>query len=778
MPSVDTVKRLSLRARIMVVLVGLVTVTIAVVVFVQDTRQGRMLMQLEQKRGMAIARSLAAATATPLLTYNYVSLQQLAERAVKEEGVEYVIVLDKEGAVAGFSGQPQRQGERMEDSISRTAFASRDVLIQEVPVLLRSRSPGLDIAVPVYVDGSPEKWGMVRVGLSLAPVLAEVNRTRTWVLGLGFIVLALAIVAAQLLTRRITGPLNRLVEATGELAKGNFDYRLGLRTGDEIEGLSQKFDDMCTIIRQKQDEVAASNQELAALNASLEEKVRERTQEVAEAEEKYRLLVEQSPNAICIIQKGVLRFFNQAFCTTFGYTRKELDSREWPFIEFMDESQRDIIRTALESPLPSGQTATATREIVGRHRDASLVHLDMRSIWVSYAGVPALEAILVDVTEQRKIQEGIVSYERLRALGEMASGVAHDFNNVLGAILGRAQLLQRRVDNEDVLRGLRIIEKAAQDGSVTVKRIQEFSRVRTDREFAAVDLNAVLEDVIEMTRSRWEDEAYKAGKKVEIQREFQEIPRIEGNIFELRELFMNFILNAVDAIDRSGTITVSTAQEGARVVAGIADTGKGMSEDVQRKLFDPFFSTKGPQGTGLGMSIAYGTIRRHGADIKLQSEEGEGTSFRIRFPVLMEAGGEEPGVDAAQPTPASGLVLVVDDEEAVRSLVADILTEGGYRVETAEGGGEAVHKLEKGGFDLVITDLGMPGVSGWDVAKFCRRTHPATAIILLTGWGATLDAEAAGSSGVDKILKKPFEMEEILRAAHEVLGGQGLARSA
>ena len=154
MPGVDGVRRLGLRSRILVVLVGLVTVAIAVVVFVQDTRQGRMLMQLEQKRGLAIARSLAAATATPLLTYNYVSLQQLAERAVQEEGVEYVIVLDKEGAVAGFSDQPERQGELMEDSISRTAFASRDLLIQKVPVLLRSRSPGLDIAVPVYVEGS------------------------------------------------------------------------------------------------------------------------------------------------------------------------------------------------------------------------------------------------------------------------------------------------------------------------------------------------------------------------------------------------------------------------------------------------------------------------------------------------------------------------------------------------------------------------------------------------------------------------------------------------
>jgi PAS domain S-box-containing protein len=635
-----------------------------------------------------------------------------------------------------------------------------------------SKAPGLDIAVPVYVEGSPEKWGMVRVGLSLKPVYAEVNRTRTWVIGSGVVVLVLAIVVARLLTQRITGPLERLVEATGELAKGNFDYRVGLRTGDEIEDLSRKFDQMSALIMDKRIEVEQTNQELAALNANLEEKVTERTQAVAEAEEKYRLLVEQSPNAICIIQDGRLKFFNKAFSKAFGYSTEELTAKDWLFLDFMDNAQQDEMRGALDSSL------VVSREIVGRHKSGSRIFLDMRSIWVSYEGSPALEAILVDVTEQRQMQNQVVAYERLRALGEMASGVAHDFNNVLGAILGRAQLLQRREVSDEVMGGLRIIEKAAQDGSATVKRIQEFSRVRTDREFAPLDLNAVLEDSIEMTRSHWEDEAHRSGKEIEVARHLGMIPRMDGNISELRELFINFILNAVDAISNEGTITVGTHQEGERVVVAIADSGRGMSQEVQQRLFDPFFSTKGSGGTGLGMSIAYGTIQRHGGQIQVTSSEGAGTTFSISFPFSSDQEDWEDGPDSRLIEGASGRVLVVDDEEDVRVLVADIIREGGFEVETASGGAEALGLAKGRKFDVLVTDLGMPGMSGWEVARSCREQEPDISVILLTGWGATIDAGEAERAGVDRVLKKPFDMKELLRAVHELMADQGLAESA
>lgn len=761
----------SLRSRILGALVSLVAVAVVVVVVVQDTRQKQMLLELEEDRGTAIARSLAAATSTPLLTYNYVGLQQLSEKAVKEEGVEYVVILDKEGVVAGYSNRPHWQGKRLNDAVSQRASLSKGVLIQKASSL--TGAPQLDIAVPVYVEGSPVKWGTIRVGLSLESVYAEVYRTRAWVLGFGFAVLAFASLVARWLSRRITDPLERLVEATGELARGNFDYRVGIKTGDEIGNLSRKFDDMSAIIRENQLEVERTNAELASLNASLEEKVEERTQALQQAEEKYRLLVEESPNAICVIQDGKLKFFNHAFCATFGYSHEELTAEERDFADFIDASHRGRVTSVLASPLNGVESSGFIREIEARRKDGSSVLLDMRSIWVFYEGEPALEAILVDVTGQREMQERIVSNERLRALGEMASGVAHDFNNILGVILARAQLLQRREIDDEVARGLRIIEKAARDGGASVRRIQEFSRVRTDQEFLPVHINTVLEDAIEMTRSQWEDEAHRTKNEIQVVFDLQEVPRILGDVSELRELFINLILNAVDAITGKGTITLSTSLKSNDVLVTIADTGHGMPEEVQRKLFDPFFSTKGPQGTGLGMSIAYGAIRRHGGDIAVSTAEGSGTTFRITFPVPAgeEARPAEPSVTMDTPLlkTSGGRVLVVDDEKDIRELVADVLKEGGYEVETASGGEEALSLARDNDFDLVATDLGMPGLSGWEVARGCREISPGIAVILLTGWGAVLDPREAEEAGVNRILKKPFDMGDLLQAVEELL---------
>jgi signal transduction histidine kinase/ActR/RegA family two-component response regulator len=453
----------------------------------------------------------------------------------------------------------------------------------------------------------------------------------------------------------------------------------------------------------------------------------------------------------------------------------ELGERDWEFVELLDEDHRDEMRVAMEIPT-SSPGAGVSLETVGKRKNGGKIYLDMRAIQITYEGAPALEAILGDVTEQKHVHDQVVSSERLRALGEMAGGVAHDFNNVLGAILGRAQLLQRQDLNEEIAKGLRIIEKAAQDGSATVQRIQEFSRVRTDQEFAPIDLGPMLEDVIEMTRSRWEDEAQRIGKTVTVKRDLDKVSPVDGNISELRELFMNFILNAVDAIEVEGVITVGTDESDEGVLVTITDNGHGMSPEVQRKLFDPFFTTKGSGGVGLGMSIAYGTIQRHGGDVEVSSTEGSGTTFTISFPFSTRRGDDD--TDLGGLFAGAGRILVVDDEEDVRELVKDILIEGGYEVETASGGAEALDMIGENNYELVITDLGMPGVGGWDVARGCRDISPETAVALLTGWGATVDSADTSDLGIERVLKKPFEMLELLAAVQEILGKRGLAESA
>jgi len=805
-------RRMRLQTRIVLYFLPLMVAAVALIVSGIEYRKSRLLFDLHEQRGLSIARSLEAASSTELLAYNYVALQQLTDRAVEEEGVGYVIVLDKEGVVAGWSGRPDRQGKVLEDPVGTRATKSLETVIHRVGSPELGERHGLDIAVPVYVDGSAQKWGTVRVGLSLDAVHAELFRTRIAILAMGCLVLGVAFLVARELSRRITVPLAGLMTATEQLRRGNFDVRVGLRTGDEIEYLSNRFDEMATHLRRNQREIESKTEELAALNSSLEEKVEQRTRALTEAEEKYRTLVEFSPDPICIFQDGHLEFFNQAFTRTFGYSEAELQSPGFDPLVLIDPDDRDAFRRHLRGEPVAGREPVVGREpgrkpgrepgreagreaeraaeaeeaagkplgdITGRHRDGSRIHLDLRSTWISYDDAPALEVLLVDVTEKRRLREKIDSYERLSALGEMASGVAHDFNNVLGTILARAQYLQQKARVAEVRRGLRIIEKAAEDGSETVRRIQDFSRVRTDREFQKVHVEEMLEDVLEMTRNRWEDAVNRRGNRIDIRRELYEGLCVEGNVHELREVFVNLIINSVDSIDGDGTLTLGSRMEDENVVITVSDTGHGMPEEVKRRLFDPFFSTKGVKGTGLGMSIVYGIITRHGGDIRVTSQEGEGTTFSI---VLPGAGDGEVEQESSESRilarSGEGRILVVDDEEHIRDLVRDILSQAGFDVEVVAGGAEAIDSLRMAPFDLVVTDLGMPNVSGWEVSKAAKSMQADIRVLLLTGWGAALDSEEVARAGVDQTLAKPFKMVDLLHRAHQMLDGTRLRRSA
>ncbi|HET9233486.1 MAG TPA: PAS domain S-box protein, partial [Candidatus Eisenbacteria bacterium] len=480
MPGFSPRKRVRLQFRILVALVSLAAAAIGIVTLAINVHQRRTMVALYEDKGRAIGHSVCAAASRELLSYNYVALQQLTQETVEQEGAQYVIVIDKEGKVAGYSNRPEWQGKELADAVSHAANESPWTLVQAVKSPALGRHAGLDISVPVYVEGSPQKWGTVRVGISLDPMHERLVHMRLWAIGVGLGALLLGCLIALLLARHITRPLHQLLEATEELARGNFDVEIDLATGDEFEDLARKFEVMTREIKAKQLQVEASNRDLADLNATLEDAVKKRTRALLEAEEKYRILVESSPNPICILQTGRLVFFNQAFEHTFGYTREELQASVFDVLSLFDPASRQTVEKRLAGHAPSDEPTSD--EIVAMHRNGDQLVLDMRSTIISYEGAPVLEAILVDVTERRRLQDQVVAYERLRALGEMASGVAHDFNNVLGVILARAQMLQRNAD-QNTMRGLQIIEKAARDGAETVKRIQNFTRVRTEQDF-------------------------------------------------------------------------------------------------------------------------------------------------------------------------------------------------------------------------------------------------------------------------------------------------------
>jgi signal transduction histidine kinase/CheY-like chemotaxis protein len=370
--------------------------------------------------------------------------------------------------------------------------------------------------------------------------------------------------------------------------------------------------------------------------------------------------------------------------------------------------------------------------------------------------------------ELRRTQEQLVHMERLRALGEMASGVAHDFNNVLAVILGRVQLLQRKLEDPTVLRWLGVIEQAALDGAQTVRQIQEFTRVRRDQPTQTVDLNQAVRDAVEMTSARWRDEPRSRGVEMRLVLELAVVPPVYGQPLELREALANLVLNAVDALPRGGEIRIATREREGRVEVSVADTGAGMSDSVRRRIFEPFFSTKGPGGAGLGLAMVYGIVSRHGGEILVDTAEGAGSTFTIRLPV----GGAPPGPEAraTEAGRESLRVLVIDDDRFVRDTLGEILRQQHHEVVVADDGASGLARFGESAFDLVMTDLAMPGMSGWQVARAVKAARPQVSVVLVTGWGVEVRADQLQTHGIDRVMTKPFRFEDVQEVVASLRG--------
>jgi signal transduction histidine kinase/ActR/RegA family two-component response regulator len=376
-----------------------------------------------------------------------------------------------------------------------------------------------------------------------------------------------------------------------------------------------------------------------------------------------------------------------------------------------------------------------------------------------------LRAALAAVDES---QQRIVQGERLRALGEMAGGVAHDFNNVLAAILGRVRLVLDRTSDPELRRHFEVIEKVAVDAVRTVRRIQEFSRLRRARPFQPVDLSQIVHEVMEITRPRWRDEAQARGIAYDIRIDARPVAPVAGDPSELREALTNIVLNAFDAMPAGGRIELRTSGDDSGVQAVVADTGPGMSDSVRQRVFDPFFTTKAEKGTGLGLSVAYGIVTRHGGRIDLWSETGRGSTFTVWLPVV----GQLPGSPAAERSAGlqpSARILLIDDDAEVRDTMTEMLIALGQSVTACADGASGLARFQDEPFDLVLTDLGMPGQSGWDVARLVRRRHPDVPVLLITGWADQIGPAEARVRDVDGVLAKPFTRDELAAALAALL---------
>ncbi|HSS15326.1 MAG TPA: PAS domain S-box protein, partial [Rhizomicrobium sp.] len=368
----------------------------------------------------------------------------------------------------------------------------------------------------------------------------------------------------------------------------------------------------------------------------------------------------------------------------------------------------------------------------------------------------------------KRTQQAILQQERLRALGQMASGIAHDINNAISPVAVYTQSLLEREPNLSprTQNYLQTVGRVIKDVSATVSRMRDFyRRSDSDSELVATNLNILIPQVVELTKARWSDMPQQRGIVIRIVNRLEEnLPLVMANPAEIREAATNLIFNAVDAMPQGGTITIRTSSHDNRVRFEVQDSGVGMDEDTRRRSLEPFFTTKGERGTGLGLAMVYGTAQRHKAALDIDSTPGKGTCVRLEFAVA-EAKAEQPR--AVKVTEISPLrLLLVDDDPAVLESTQLVLELDGHKVVAVDGGQAGIDALRAAKhagepFDVMVTDLGMPYVDGNQVARAAKELSPSTTVVLLTGWGRKMGDDDGQPTNVDHVLPKPLDLDEL-----------------
>lgn len=476
-------------------------------------------------------------------------------------------------------------------------------------------------------------------------------------------------------------------------------------------------------------------------------------------------LIEHANDAIFALSpEGRFVWFNKQLTQLSGYSREEIFSSD--FRRFLPDTD---VKLAIErfAKVLAGEAQTFEMHGIKKAGETRLLLTTYTPIY-DKERVTSVLCIARDITAERTASERAAQADKLRALGQLASGVAHNFNNILAAILGHAQLIKRDSTDERLKRRIEIIEKATLDGAQTVKRIQGFALQKDDAAFEQIDLNQLVQDSATLTRARWKDQAQASGLPYDVELALApDLPAGMGSASELREVFVNIILNALDAMPQGGRLLISTEAKDAVVQVGFSDSGLGMSKPVKDRIFEPFFTTKGTSGMGLGLAVSYGIIEKHGGRIQVDSSPGLGSTFTITLPIARVNIENDSDSGLLEMEPAD--ILVIDDDQPVREAIAEMLISAGHRAERASGGREGLRMLESRKFNIVFTDLSMPEMDGWAVADEVKRRWPEIKVVLATGYALPADILESRRDIINAVIFKPIRFDELNSTLNRVL---------
>ncbi len=499
--------------------------------------------------------------------------------------------------------------------------------------------------------------------------------------------------------------------------------------------------------------------------------VKETIRRLRTSEESYKSVIENGRGFYIhrFDRKGNLLLASPYMEKIFGGNLEEYlgDSRGW----MGQIHPRDIERIASEVnySLENAVTFDQQYRVIPRNsKDIIWVRTRFYPIFDKSGEVRYFDGITFDITEQKQMEKQIISSERMKAIGEMTGGVAHNINNLLAGIMGNLQLLEMEGSKYLPPTALNQIQQAflgSRRIGELVKQMLTFARAEdSDDTWINVSVLAIINRVIKLTEPLWKDAKQKEGKEVRFRVDVPEDVQVVGNINELTTLFNNIIVNSIEAIDDIGSISITGVRKSEKLVEiTITDTGRGMTPETLKRSIEPLFSTKGTVGVGMGLSVAYGIAKKYQGDISISSEPWKGTKVSITLPSGYKEEILEFKEEQKVMVSEAGIirVLVIEDEPDVREILALFLEKRGYEVEVASSGHEGVKMFIDKPFDVVFTDLGMARMTGWEVAQKIKTEKPEARVFLLTGWGSEIEKEDEKMKYIDGVVYKPFDLEKL-----------------
>jgi len=765
---------LGLRSKLIMINIAMILAIVSVLALFFISTQKTLIETELRSRAVALAKNFAALCEYPVLLEDLPALEQTTQVFMNEQDVVFVQIRTAAGQVLldqSVAGFPEKirvegidRGSHKDGHPKISLSENSNLLLLSVPIVKPSDQDLSLLDQPREHSEGHLIAGAV-IGFSLDRSRKLLVQSIASILLITLAVALVGIAVALLTVQHLVKPLKPLMTATREISSGNFSYYVESYSNDEFGVLAGSFNDMARTLE-------SNRKALDEYSRELERKVRERTEELSRREEDLASILENNPTGIVLEDEetGRIGWVNSNALIMLAGTREEIEGRLF----------HDHLRCT-DAPFKGAGQSTATLESWLITMDGMKIPVLSSETHVTYKVRRHILHAFFDITNYKKLEAQLLQAQKMGAIGTLAGGIAHDFNNILQGILGNAQLgLLKEPVSEYTRRCLTEIGNSVAKGASLIRQLLTFSR-KIESRLRPLDLNTELEKISDLFRRT-------LPKMISIELDLcKNIRTINADSLQLEQIMMNFAVNARDAMPGGGRLVFATRtlrvdeayagshvgiEPGNYVCLSVSDSGSGIEKEAVEHIFEPFYTTKEVgKGTGLGLAMVYGIVKNHGGYIYCSSVPNQGTTFDVFFPVLEGETAQEQTTQLQGPACRGGneIVLLVDDDEVIRLVGEEMLSSQGYSVLMAERGEEAIEIYGKERIDLVVLDIEMPGMGGFQCLQELRRIDPMAKVIVASGYNDVGMNKKAKEAGAADFIGKPYQFNHMLSRVRKCL---------